>query len=68
LQLSGLLLVYDSYKYIDNDSNVDIHSLNDIANYDPTILDFLAMPEGTELVWSADKKIFVESTPDIEEL
>jgi len=58
----------EDQKYIDNDSNVDIHSLNDIANYDPTILDFLAMPEGTELVWSADKKIFVESTPDIEEL
>jgi len=58
----------DYQKYIDDDRNVDLLALTDVAKYDSTIVAHLHRAEGTELEWSAEQGDFIDITPKVEEL
>jgi hypothetical protein len=44
----------EDQEYVDDPKNSDIYNTNTIANYDPAIIPYLDMPEGTELERNED--------------
>jgi hypothetical protein len=53
---------FEDDAYMDNPSNLAIHDVNTIANYDPSILPFLGAPEGSAFEKTQESERFLAVT------